>query len=403
MLEEIAPPQSKPHRQATIAAHAGEIAPRNGSRPVAQPIYQTTVHAFDTIEELEDVLDNPERGWFYYRFDSPNHSAFDSAMAHLEGAEAATTAGSGMGAIFLALSAVLKSGDHILADSKVYGGTYSLLQEQLPRFGITSTFVDLDDEAAVRRAVQPGTKVLYFETITNPLLQVTDLERATKLARDLGLLSFVDATFSTPILCRPVEWGVDVVLHATTKYIGGHSDALGGIVAGRKDIVEAAHVAGKIMGVTQSPFDAWLNVRSLKTLPVRMAAHSRTALAVAEWLESQPTVRRVVYPGLASHPQHALARHLMPHGMFGGMLSFELDGGRPTISRFIKALRDIPLVPSLADVTTTISHPASTSHRMLTPQQRADIGVGESLLRLSVGIEDPADVIADMEQALAQL
>ncbi|HEX2912653.1 MAG TPA: aminotransferase class I/II-fold pyridoxal phosphate-dependent enzyme [Chloroflexia bacterium] len=400
MLEEIVSHQTQ--GPATTAAHAGEIPERTGSRPVAQPIFQTTVHSFKSIEEMEQVVENPDQGWFYYRYDSPNHSAFADAMAKLENAEAAATAGSGMGAIFAALSAVLKSGDHIVADTKIYGGTYSLLNDQLPRFGIETTYVNIDDESAVRAALRPTTRVLYTETLTNPLLQVTDLEAAAKLAHSLGLLLFVDSTFSTPIVCRPVEWGADVVLHATTKYIGGHSDALGGIMAGRKDIIEAAHLAGKLMGLTQGPFDAWLNVRSLKTLPLRMTAHSRNAQGVAEWLSRQPGIVKVNYPGLESHPQHALARRLMPEGLFGGMLSFELESGEAGARRFVRALREIPLVPSLADVTTTISHPASSSHRMLTPEQRAEVGIGEGLLRLSVGIEDLQDIIQDLEQALAQ-
>ncbi len=403
MLEEIEQGYPTKRHPATEATHAGEIAERRGSYPVAQPIYQTTVYGFKSLEDLEKVNEHPADGWFYYRYESPNSAAFDHAMAALEGAEAATTAGSGMGAIFAALSGALKAGDHIIADEKIYGGTFSLLVDQLPKFGIETTFVDVTDELAVRAARRPTSRILYFETITNPLLHVTDLEGLARLARDLELLSFVDATFSTPVICRPVEWGIDIVMHATTKYIGGHSDALGGIVAGRQELVAAAKLAGKLMGLTQSPFDAWLNVRSLKTLPVRMAAHSKNAQILAEWLEKQPAVRRVLYPGLASHPQHALARKYMPDGQFGGMLSFELDGGRPAVSKFIRSLHDIPLVPSLADVTTTISYPTSTSHRMLSPSQRLAVGVTDDLLRLSVGIEQVEDLIEDIEQALHEL
>lgn len=390
-------------RLATEAAHAGEIAERDLSRSVAQPIYQTTVHSFKSLEDLELVQTNPEEGWFYYRNASPNRTAFEIAMARLEGAEAAVSAGSGMGAIFIALTAVLKNGDHIIADEKIYGGTFALLTQQLPKFGIETTLVDTADELAVRAALRQNTRVLYFETLTNPTLQVSDLPALADLARQLGLYSFVDATFSSPAVCRPLQWGVDIVLHASTKYIGGHSDALGGIVVGRADIVQAANLAGRTMGVTQGPFDAWLNVRSLKTLPLRMAAHSRNAQVVAEWLEKQPAVGLVLYPGLPSHPQHELARKLMPAGLYGGMLAFELAGGPEALNPFIKGLKEIQLVPSLADVTTTISHPAITSHRGLTPAQRAGIGVKDELLRLSVGIEDPADILEDLEQAFRQL
>ncbi len=403
MINEMEPASLETHRLATEAAHAGEIAERTLSHSVAQPIYQTTVHAFKSLEDLERVQTNPEEGWFYYRNASPNRTAFETAMARLEGAEAAVAAGSGMGAIFIALMAVLKNGDHIIADEKIYGGTFALLTQQLPKFGIETTLVDTADELAVRTALRPTTRVLFFETITNPTMQVSNIPALADLARQLGLYSFVDATFSTPVICRPIQWGVDIVLHASTKYIGGHSDALGGIVAGRADIVQAANMAGRLMGVTQGAFDAWLNVRSLKTLPLRMAAHSRNAQVVAEWLEKQPVVGKVMYPGLTSNPQHKLAQKLMPEGLFGGMLGFELAAGPQALSPFIKALKVIQLVPSLADVITTLSHPAITSHRGLTAVQRAGIGVKDELLRLSVGIEDPADILEDLEQAFRQL
>lgn len=388
---------------ATEAAHAGEVADRKLGTPVAQPIYQTTVHSFKSLKELDRVQTHPDEGWFYYRNASPNRTAFETTMARLEEAEAAVAAGSGMGAIFVALMAVLKTGDHIIADEKIYGGTFALLTQQLPKLGIETTLVDTADELAVRAAVRETTRVLYFETLTNPTLQVSDVPALAGLARELNLYSFVDATFSTPIVCRPLQWGADIVLHASTKYLGGHSDAFGGIVAGRNDIVRAADLAGRLMGATQGAFDAWLNVRSLKTLPLRMTAHSQNAQKVAEWLEKQPAVSRVMYPGLSSHPQHELARKLMPDGLFGGMLAFELAAGPSALDPFIAALKIVQLVPSLADVTTTLSHPALTSHRAMSPEQRANIGVKDELLRLSVGIEDVADILDDFDQAFRQL
>ncbi len=404
MLNEMDPASLQgTHRPATEAAHAGEIAPRDLGTSVAQPIYQTTVHSFKSLKELDRVQTNPDEGWFYYRNASPNRTAFETTMARLEEAEAAVAAGSGMGAIFIALSAVLKSGDHIIADEKIYGGTFGLLTQQLPKFGIETTLVNTADELAVRAARRPTTRVLYFETLTNPTMQVSDVPALADLARQLNLYSFVDATFSTPVVCRPLQWGADIVLHASTKYIGGHSDAFGGIVAGRADIVKAADLAGRMMGVTQGAFDAWLNVRSLKTLPLRMTAHSQNALKVAEWLEKQPAVGKVLYPGLPSHPQHELARKLMPTGLYGGMLAFELAGGPQALDPFIGALKVVQLVPSLADVTTTLSHPGLTSHRSLSAEQRANIGVKDELLRLSVGIEDLADILDDFEQAFRQL
>ncbi len=389
-------------RPATEAVHAGEIESRPGSQPVSQPIYQTTVHSFESIEALEHYYEAPESAWLYYREGNPNQSAFESAMARLEGAEAATTCGSGMGAIFAALSAVLQSGDHLIVDNQVYGGTFALLSGQMPRYGIETSFVDFSDQAALRAAVRPTTRLLLFETLTNPLIQVTDLPAVIALARELNLLTFVDATFSTPVLCRPLDWGADIVLHATTKYIGGHSDALGGIVAGKRSIVQAAQQAAKVMGLVQGSFDAWLNVRSLKTLPLRMEAHSRNARSIAQWLERHSAVTRVYYPGLESNPQHQLACQLMPHSMFGGMLAFELQDGMPAVRRLVKNLHQIALVPSLADVTTTLSHPAGTSHRMHSPEQRAKLGIADGLLRLSAGIEELADILEDLDQALKQ-
>ena len=400
MSDKLEPDYPTHRRAATEAVHAGELPARQGSLPLAQPLYQTTVFSFDSLESLDAASVNPEEGWSYYRQETPNAVAFSNAMAALEGAEAATSAGSGMGAIFAALSAVLTAGDHIIADEKIYGGTFALLTQQMPRFGIETTLVDTSDELAVRAAKRATTRILYSETISNPLVAVTDIEDFVRLARELELISFIDATFSTPVLSRPIEWGVDVVLHASTKYIGGHSDALGGIVAGRRDIIDKVKNAAKIIGLSQSPFDAWMNVRSLKTLPLRMAAHSRNAQALADWLAEQSATVRVVYPGLASHPQHEIAKKYMPDGLYGGMLAFELAGGHKAASRFVRSMKTIKLAPSLADVMTTISHPASTSHRMLSPVQRAALGVNDALLRLSVGIEDVHDLIEDLDQAI---
>ncbi len=321
-------------------------------------------------------------------------------LAQLEGAEASAVAGSGMAALFAAFSAVVKAGDHIIADRSLYGGTYTLLTRQLSRFGIETSFVDLDDADAIRKAHRPATKILHAETLSNPLIRVGNLPQLAKIAHSLGLVFTVDATFSSPALCRPSDWGADLVMHATTKYVGGHSDALGGIVSGRRDLIEAARDVMKVTGLTLGSFDAWLNLRSLKTLALRMKQHSENALALAQWLEQQPQIAQVIYPGLPNHPNHSLASRLMPSHQFGGMLSFDLHGGRSAASALVKRLQLIRLAPSLADVITTISHPASNSHRMLTPQQRQEAGIGDGLLRLSVGLENPQDLITDLAQAL---
>jgi len=387
----------------TIAVHSGDWAVKHPGRPGAMPIYQTTAFAFDNLEDVEGVHSGELKGWMYYRVSNPNRSAFEEAFAQLEGAEMASATASGMGAIFAALITATGAGTHIISDKVIYGSTYGLLTQHLPRLGIETTFVDTSDPAAVRAAVRPNTKVLYFESISNPMIGIPDFASIANLGRELNLTTMVDGTFAPPYLVRPCELGIDVVMHATTKYIGGHSDALGGMMVGRKDFITQAASAAMMFGATLSPFDAWLNVRSLKTLPLRMQAHSRNARIVAEWLEEQAKVSKVYYPGLKSHPQHALAVRQFPKG-FGGMLSFELkDGNHAKASRFINALQHIPFMPSLADVSTTINYPASTSHRFIPYEERVALGITDGLLRLSVGIEDPSDIIRDLETAFAAL
>lgn len=387
----------------TEAARFGSSAVQGASVPITQPIYQNTVYTFDDLESMMEVMNGEKAGYTYYRIATPNQTEFETGMAQLENAEAALACGSGMGAIFAAISAVVKTGDHIIADTEIYGGSYILFTQQLPRFGIETTFVNMRDPEAIRAAYRPGhSRILFFETLTNPLLSVGDLPGLVAIAKELNLLTYVDATFTTPIVSRPLDYGIDVVTHATTKYIGGHSDALGGIAAGKREIIDQARIAAGAFGLTGAPFDAWLNVRSLKTLPLRMAAHSRNALQVAQFLESHPRVESVNYPCLESHPQYALAKKLMPNGC-SGMLSFNLKGGFPQAVAFGKAIKGIPFAPSLADVSTTLSHPASTSHRALPPEQRQAMGIGDGLLRLSVGIEDPQDLINELKAALDSL
>jgi cystathionine beta-lyase/cystathionine gamma-synthase len=370
---------------------------------MSQPIYQSTVYGFTDLETVEEVQNGNAQAYLYYRLATPNQSALEEAIARLERGEAAYATSSGMGAIASAFLAALQQGDHIIADHRIYGSTYGLLTEQFPRYGIQTTFVDVSDSEAIRTAVRPTTRILYFETIGNPMLQVTDLEQMARLGRELNLLTFVDSTFISPALLRPIEWGIDVVFHATTKYISGHSDALGGVAIGKKEFIEQTRHSGLMFGLAQGPFDSWLNVRSLKTLPLRMRAHSQNALAVARWLEGgRPGVKQVIYPGLPSHPQHELAMHLMPDGC-GGMVTFELEGGVPAARRFIKNLQMIVFAPSLADVTTTINHPVTTSHHAFPPEERAALGITDGILRLSVGIEDIDDILEDLDRAFRAL
>ena len=385
---------------ATQASRGSQASYDSPSTPLSQPIYQSTVYTFPDLETMMGVVGAGDPGWYYYRMGTPNQQEFEQTVAKLEGAQAALACGSGMGAITAALLAALESGDHIIADRQIYGGTYGLLTQQLPRFGIETTFVDVKNPDEVRAAYRAGSsQVLFFETLTNPLLAVADIPTLAALAKEMNLKTFVDATFSTPCISRPLAHGADVVLHATTKYIGGHSDALGGIVAGKRVFVDQARQVAATMGLNGSPFDAWLNVRSLKTLPLRMAAHSRNALAVARFLESHPKVKRVYYPGLKSHPQYELAQELMPNGC-SGMLAFEIHGGLPQAIAFGHAIQGIKFAPSLADCSTILSHPASTSHKAFPLAERQAMGISDGVLRLSVGIEEVDDLIAELDAAL---
>ncbi len=392
-------PQDSP---STIAARAGLETDPGLALPLVPAIYQTTVYAFPSLEALEGVF-NGDQGYIYYRNGHPNGKALEDALSRLERGEAACVAASGMAAILAGLLSVCKNGDHIVADRNVYGGTFALLTDDLPRFGITATLTDADDQDALETAIQPNTRVLHLESISNPTIRVADLPRLIALARARGLVVGVDNTFASSVLMQPITHGADLVYHSLAKYVDGHSTVMGGAVIGRKDLIETARTRLVHLGGTIAAFDAWLALHGLKTLALRMKAHCENALAVAQFLEAHAQVKRVEFPGLPSHPHHDRATHLYPHGV-GGMMSLELHGGYAAASQLVRALAGrIPLAPSLADVGTTLSYPAGTSHRALSPQERAVIGVTDGLLRLSVGIEDVQDIIRDLETALKTL
>ncbi len=389
----------RPRAPATRLAHVGRAVPRVANAPVAPPLYQSTAGRFASLEQLEAILAGDEPGYFYYRYGTPNHALLERTVADLEGAAAAVAAASGMAALSATLLALLQTGDHVLADRHIYGGTYALVTSELPRLGITTTFIDPAAPDALA-AAQPRTRLLLLETLTNPTLRVTDLPRLAAAAHERGLLVCVDNTFTTPWLIQPLAHGADLVWHSTSKYLGGQSQVLGGIVAGPEEIVGRIRETATHLGVAGGAFDAWLAAQGLATLALRVERACANALAVARHLEQHPAVARVHYPGLESHPQHALARQLYPHG-YGGMLSFELAGGEAAARAFLAGLRLIEFVPSLADVTTTVTYPLATSHRGLPPEALAAMGVGPGLVRLSIGIEAVEDVLADLDGALA--
>jgi cystathionine beta-lyase/cystathionine gamma-synthase len=386
-------------KPATKAARAGLELNLGLGRPINPAIHQSTVYAYASLEELERVYQD-EPGYFYYRNGHPNASALEEVLAALEGGEACVVAASGMAAISSAFLAGLKAGDHVVADRNVYGGTYALLSDDFPRLGIETTFVDAQDHDTLEAAIRPNTRWLHLESLSNPTLRVADLPRLIALGKRHGLIVSVDNTFASPALLQPLTLGADLVVHSLAKYIGGHGAVMGGAVVGTQDSIRVTR--GKLvhLGGTMSAFDAWLGLLGVKTLALRMRAHSHNALRAASFLEQHPRVTRVDYPGLASHAQHDLARGLLRDG-FGGMLSFELRGGLEAAVAFVERIAPrIPLAPSLADVSSTLSHPARTSHRALTPEARAAIGVTDGLLRFSVGIEDSDDLVADLDWGL---
>ena len=385
-----------PYDLTTRAARAGEEARPAGSTPLVEPIYQSTVYAFPDLETLDRAMGGEEPASFYYRNGTPNAATLERALAGLEGTEAALVAASGMAAISAALLGVLKTGDHVVADARVYGVTYALLAEELPRLGIEVTFVDACDAAEVEAAFRDTTRVLHVESLTNPLLTVPDVPALAELAHARGALLSVDNTFASPAVFRPAEHGADLVTHSVSKYLGGHSAALGGVVCGRAYLIAQARTRLLRLGGTISAFDAWMTLQGLKTLGLRMRAHSGNAQAVADVLVNHPRVRAVYHPGLSDHPQFHRAMELFPDG-FGGMLAAEIEDA----PGFVRALAGrIPLAPSLADVTTTLSWPWGTSHRPLPEGERRRLGITPELLRLSVGIEDIGDLLGDLEAAL---
>ena len=365
--------------------------------PASVPIYQSATWRFDTSEEFADVISFRRGGYTYTRgFGNPTVDAFCSLMADLEETESAVGFASGTAAIHAVLTTLARSGERILASSEVYGGTYALMNRVLPRYGVDVAFVDPHDLSAVEEAL-PGAALFYVETIANPVVTVADLEALARLCEAAGVPSVVDNTFASPYLCRPASLGFSYVLHSATKYIGGHADLIGGVCCSG-DAMTALRETSIETGGTMQPLEAWLCLRGLSTLALRMEQHSRTAQALAAFLEGHPKVARVHYPGLASHPQHEVAERELR--AFGGMLAAEIDGGVEAGARVADALELAWIAGSLGAPRTLVSHPASTTHRQLDAEARRNAGIADGLLRISVGLEEPEDLIADVAQAL---
>jgi cystathionine gamma-lyase len=375
---------------ATRAIHAGQ-SPDPSTGAIMQPIYATSTY----VQESPGV----NKGYEYSRTENPTRMAYERCVADLESGSASFAFASGMAAMATALE-LLDAGSHVIAVDDIYGGSYRLFENVRRRSaGHTFSFVDLSDLAAIEAAVQPKTALIWVESPTNPLLKLADLEAIAALARRRGFLSACDNTFATPWVQRPLELGFDMVMHSATKYLNGHSDMVGGILAvNDADLTDRlAHLQNAVGGI-QGPFDSFLALRGLKTLAVRMERHCSNGQAIAEYLEAHPKIERVYYPGLASHPQHALAKRQMAG--FGGMVTAILKGGLPESRRFLERVEIFALAESLGGVESLIEHPAIMTHASIPAEVRASLGVSDSLVRLSVGIEAVDDLIADLEQAL---
>jgi len=382
-----------------IHAHAAEL---NGSRPVSVPIYQTSVFAFDDAAACARALDDPGAGFAYSRYANPTASALEAVAADLEGGAAAMATSSGMGAINALLLGLLRSGDHVIAQQCLYGGTFAVFASLAARYGIDVSYVSGRDAAEVTAAVTPRSRLLFLETIANPTIAVTDLPALIAAAHAAGLTCVVDNTFATPVLCRPIEHGADFVVHSATKYLGGHDDVtLGLVVSAREREHRPVWQHTVDLGVAPDPFAAWLTLRGLKTLALRMERHCANAAHLAGKLAAHPAVSAVHWPGLPGHPDHATARRILAG--YGGMVAFDLAGGRAAGMEFVASLRLAALATSLGGAETLVLHPASTSHRQMDAARLRAAGIGEGSIRVSAGLEHPDDLWADFAQALAAL
>jgi methionine-gamma-lyase len=385
----------------TRAIHVG-YDPSEAKGALTPPIYLTSTYAFESVEQAEELFSGQREGYIYGRTKNPTQTILEQRIASLEGAEAAVAVASGMGAISATLWTLVGSGDHVVIDRILYGNTFALFTKGLTRFGVKVTIADFTQLQAVAEAVTPDTTLVFFETPANPNLRVVDIAAVAAIARKVGALTVVDNTFATPALQRPIEHGADLVVHSATKYLGGHGDLIAGLVTGSAILVNRIRLHGLryLTGATLSPWSAFLIQRGLKTLALRMAQHSGSALAVAELLSAHRAVASVHYPGLSRFPQAAVVKRQMSGG--GGLVSFELKGGIAQGRALMNALRLARRAVSLGDAETLVQHPASMTHATYSAAERAEYGISDGLIRMSVGLEDTDDILDDLDSALAQ-
>ena len=384
---------------ATQAIHGGSS--QNTFGALTAPIYQTSTFVFDSAEQGGKRFALEESGYIYSRLGNPTNTVVEEKVALLEGAEACVSTASGMGAISATFWTILQNGDHVVASDTLYGCTFALLNHGMPRASVDVTFVDMNDLDAVKKAMKPNTKMVYVETPANPTLKIVDIESVAAIAHEVdGCLVVADNTFCTPYISRPLEMGADVVVHSATKYLNGHGDVIAGFVCGSAEFIAQVRLFGikDMTGAVLSPFDAFLIARGMKSLPIRMEKHCANAMEVAAFLEGHPAVESVSYPGLKSFPQYDLAKKQMR--LPGGMISFELKGGKKAGGTVMDSVKLCKLAVSLGDAETLIEHAATMTHSPYTPEELKAAGISEGLVRWSVGLEDAADIIADLKQAL---
>ena len=389
----------------TRAVHAGERVRPAEYRPVATPIWPTVSYLYESMDDLDAVFAHTKPGQVYLRYSNPTVEAFEAAVANLERAEAAQAYGSGMAAIHAALlGAGVKAGASVVAALDVYGATFTLLRDLFTSLGVNVRMVDISDLEVVEKAVkETHATVLYAESISNPLLKVADIPSLASLAHYHGTSLLVDNTFASPYLFNPLSHGADYVIHSATKYLSGHGDVLAGIVATSTENKNKLFELNKLIGSVLGPFEAWLALRGLKTLPLRVKQQCGNAMKIADWLQTHPRIAKINYPGLTDHPQHDLAGHLFEGRGYGGVLSFEIAGADTSqIFRFMESLTICLPATTLGDIYSLVLHPATASHRGLTAEERARVGIPDNLVRLSAGIESADDILADLEYALGK-
>jgi O-succinylhomoserine sulfhydrylase len=381
----------------TLAVRAGTV--RSQFKEHSEAVFLTSSFMFDSAAEAAARFKGEQPGPIYARFANPTVSMMEARLAALEGAERCVAFASGMAAILATVMGLMKAGEHVVASRSIFGSTVQLFSNILGRFGVETTYVSPTDPEEWRAAVKPNTKLFFVESPSNPLTEVSDIRALADIAHEAGAWLAVDNCFCSPALQKPMEMGADIVIHSATKYLDGQGRVLGGAVLGSKDLMEGVFTFLRTAGPTLSAFNAWVILKGMETLSLRMEAHSRHALELAQWLEAQPQVARVLYPGLPSHPQHALAMRQQKTG--GGIVAFELKGGKDAAWKLIDATRLLSITANLGDTKTTITHPATTTHSRMTPEQRAAAGIGDGLVRIAAGLESVADIQADLARGLS--